>query len=314
MSEQVKFSLAENALDFLLSAVAYVKVKDEHERSIKYTVLHLCDGIELLLKCRLNSEHWSLVLANMDRTSLEDLESGDFISVDWHNAISRVEKVTGEKFSSEERTLLGHLRRLRNRIQHFDVDVPQNVAVSLLAQGLHFATGFVEKHLLGGEGFEEAQESLHEIRRDLAEFHEFVKCRMGTLADKVAEIEKWSRVVPCPMCRQHALGADAEVATCLFCGYSEDGESAAAEWVLEFTGIRHKELSATDAISNCPECSCWSCVQLGLWEGEGGDEYFCFSCGGVGRYDTCCACGGLFAPANGEATCGDCFRQMMEGD
>ena len=313
MPEKITLSLTENALDFLQCAVAYVNIKDEHDRCIKYGILHLCDGIELLLKCRLHLEHWSLIVANVDRTSSKDLETGDFISVSWQNAISRVEKVVGSDFKKTDKALLGHLRRLRNRIQHFDIDLPKDVAVSVLAQGIHFATNFVEEHLQGQEGHDDFADDIHELHSELAKFSEFVKCRMEGLSNKIEEINQWSRVVPCSKCRQVAMWADSEKATCLFCGYSDDGDYVAEEWVMEFLGVRYKELD-TGCIETCPECGAYSCVDVGTIDEGSGSEYFCFSCGVTGQYDHCVICNGLFNASEDVSTCSTCFNRFMDKD
>lgn len=126
MSDRISFSLLENALDFLTTAVGYVKRRDEQERSHKYAVLHLCDGIELLLKCRLDSKHWTLVLAAIGHTKAEHIRTGDFRSVGWDNAIARLEEIVGIEFETTEKTLLTHLRKTRNRIHHFEVHIERN--------------------------------------------------------------------------------------------------------------------------------------------------------------------------------------------
>ena len=56
---QMNITLIENALDFILSAVEWAKGDDD--RSLKYAILNLSDGVELILKERLRRAHWSLL-------------------------------------------------------------------------------------------------------------------------------------------------------------------------------------------------------------------------------------------------------------
>lgn len=314
MSDRIRFNLLENALDFLKSAVEYTRTRDEDERNIKYGLLHLCDGIELLIKCRLNAEHWTLVLENVDRTSVTNFATGDFRSASWENSIRRLEEIVGVAFSKKEKRLLEHLRKLRNRIQHFDVSISRDEGVSVLAEGLHLAVQFSETKLVSEEWLEE---DLKEVRKALTTFDEFVAHRMRALESRIAEIQEWGFVVPCPQCRQDALFADSERTQCLFCGYAEDGEKAADAWMQEFGPFRSiKDQMIEPLIERCPECGKLACarVRVAFEECQEFPDYYCFSCGMGGDYDYCLQCGELFSPSGDELTCGDCFERFMEND
>lgn len=66
--ETITFGLLENGLDFVKSAVNYL-VGYREKSDLKYGILHLSAGIELILKYRLSKEHWSLVFQNFDKVS-----------------------------------------------------------------------------------------------------------------------------------------------------------------------------------------------------------------------------------------------------
>ena len=68
-SEQLQLTLLDNALDFLLSAAEAVR-RDEGHRSLKEAVLHLANGVELMVKARLAREHWSLIFPIQPRPVL----------------------------------------------------------------------------------------------------------------------------------------------------------------------------------------------------------------------------------------------------
>src|SRR2546426_9855541 len=55
--DQVHFTLLENGLDFVWSAVEHLSVATS-KRELKYALLHLVSGIELILKERLRREDW----------------------------------------------------------------------------------------------------------------------------------------------------------------------------------------------------------------------------------------------------------------
>ena len=91
-SEQLRNNLLDNALDFLLSAAEAV-YRNEGPRSLKEAVLHLANGVELVIKARIAQEHWSLIFSNIDQASYGKIVNGDFVSVDYDKAIERLEKI-----------------------------------------------------------------------------------------------------------------------------------------------------------------------------------------------------------------------------
>ena len=62
----MKLKLFENALDFIGIAVEYANFGEE-SRNLKYTVINLYNGIEILLKKRLFDEDWRLIYENFEK-------------------------------------------------------------------------------------------------------------------------------------------------------------------------------------------------------------------------------------------------------
>ena len=59
MTKNVEFKLAGNALDYVLSASEHAKIGTARE--LKYAILHLFAGAELILKSRLIAHDWRLL-------------------------------------------------------------------------------------------------------------------------------------------------------------------------------------------------------------------------------------------------------------
>lgn len=100
----LSFPLIDNALDFLLHAAEHVK--EESPRSWKYALLHLIAGVELLLKARLENEHWSLVFQEMEKANKEAFINGNFRSVDFDSLITRLSGISSVMISKEDKVLL----------------------------------------------------------------------------------------------------------------------------------------------------------------------------------------------------------------
>lgn len=121
MSERFTLSLIQNAHDFIVSAAEDARRDDR--RSWKYSLLSLASGLELILKARLDIEHWSLLFANVDNASKEKMIQGDFVSVDFKTALSRLKNISGVCLPFQVEKDLKAIRGMRNKIMHFAVDV-----------------------------------------------------------------------------------------------------------------------------------------------------------------------------------------------
>lgn len=122
MPEPNKFfdSLVRNAIDFLKKSV------NELEKSPKYSVIHFYAAIELFLKARLLSEHWTLIVSDInkvqkkrDKTILTKFENGDFISVGLKKCIERLRDICEVKIPVKAFDYFDRVRKHRNKMVHF---------------------------------------------------------------------------------------------------------------------------------------------------------------------------------------------------
>ena len=294
MGDRIKFGLLDNALDYLLSAAELVT--GDTPRSWKYALLHSVAGIELLLKARLNREHWSLLFANVDKASREALDKGDFVSIDFKAALERLSNITGVEFSSETRHRLNDLRQFRNQVQHFAIDVDQAVVIPLVAYGYHFCLDFLDEHMAEELGSEE-KDRIEEMTQALTKFDEFVLVRLTELKSR---LEVAYNLVDCPRCWQQALELGDENPRCLFCGFTDSANVVA------------DEVSGEAGPEPCPECG-GPCILL-IVGAEDRMEWVCFQCGEQGDYEHCSRCGMLSGKLMPGDHCSSCWNAIVEKD
>ncbi len=110
---EIRDRLTDNAFRFLAQAA------DELAQAPGDALIHLCSGLELLMKARLAHEHWSLVADQPGSRTLAEVRAGDFKSVAFHDAIKRLENVTGIQWDPTNRSLLHTVAGHRNRVLHF---------------------------------------------------------------------------------------------------------------------------------------------------------------------------------------------------
>jgi hypothetical protein len=106
-------SLTRNAFDFLERGIG------EFDKSPKYSVIHFCAAVEMLLKARLMKEHWSLIVSKPDQANLAKFMAGDFASVTLEDARARIRDVAGEDIGDDAYASFRALANHRNKMVHF---------------------------------------------------------------------------------------------------------------------------------------------------------------------------------------------------
>ena len=312
MADKIEFLVIENGLDFVLAAVEHLS-GNPTARDLKYAVLDLSAGLELLLKARLQRQHWSLVFQDISKANEKAFKSGDFYSVGWKTCIERLEKNCGVKISKRNRNLIENLRKRRNMLEHFGA-VDSAIAIKAsTAKVLSFIVDFTISQF-DSEHFSEKEDTLlNQIRRKLGEFEHFVGERMKAIQKELDNAE--TVIVECPRCVQPTMIID-DGGMCKFCGYSAGGDDAAGEYVHSLFGLgwHHVADGGEIPIYRCPECWMESLVDIGnLTQELQNDRFVCFSCAntwGWGTLSFCGNCGNPFLKdRDGLLVCNDCFDQ-----
>ena len=291
-SEELQRNLLDNALDFLLSAAESVG-KDETHRSLKDAVLHLGNGIELLVKARLAREHWSLIFSNINQASYEELAKADFGSVDFPTARKRLEQIAEVPIDKSVGSHIDSLRQLRNRLTHFTARLDSVQIKSLVAKSMTFCVEFCEQQVVVTP---DTEGKLGEIHLNLIELQEFVNERTKS----ISEDWKGALVWECPECWQKALVVDGGDVDCKFCKQKANPQELA-------------ESSAEGQIGDCPECGEESTFTFVIYNNDHG-EWVCFSCGVRGQnYDNCSRCEQITSTleVGDVAFCENCWSDLM---
>ena len=291
-SSQLQDSLLDNALDSLLSAAEAVR-RDEGPRSLKEAVLHLANGVELLVKARLAREHWSLIFNNVNQASYEELNRADFASVDFPTALKRLEQIAGVVIEKLVTSHVDNLRRLRNKLTHLTATLDSVQTKSLVAKSMTFCVEFCEQQDMVSPN---TASKLGEIHINLTELQEFVNERMKSISGEWKGALIWE----CPECWQDALVIDAGEADCKFCKRKQDPQELAAS-------------KAEGHVEDCPECGSESTFAFVLYNNDDGG-WVCFSCGENGEnYDRCNRCDRIASFHDGDDVhiCDSCWSDIM---
>jgi len=313
-SDAIQLSMLENGLDFIRSGLKSI-ASPQTKFDLKYAVLHLSAGIELVLKDRLRREDWTLIFADPEKATAKSLASGNFKSVTLYQRLDRLEEHC--PIELPDRLLLESFKNQRNPIEHFEMnhsrDALEAAAAVVLGELIDFIGGAFEENDLSAE----ESDLLQEIRTLLGEFQQFTLTRMTAIQPLLKDHKKhYGRIVECPSCLQDALMADCNV-RCAFCGYTAAAEDAAEFYISNNYGRtyfdpKHDE---PERLHRCPNCEN---VALVYEEGYSESNGVCFACGETpapGEYVACSECQELCDP---DFLCGgrcvDCFNAYIAED
>lgn len=143
---EVKFDLLENGLDFIIEAIETIKADKDH-RKLKYSVIHLSSGVELIFKDVLRNKDWRLLFQEKSEATVARLQSGDFESVRYNKLIARLESECKIKFSGEDKKNLEELRIRRNKIEHFRLHEKVSVVKSISSKVLNIIITFIDQNI-----------------------------------------------------------------------------------------------------------------------------------------------------------------------
>lgn len=267
VTERLSFNLVDNALDYLLSAAEHAT--SGSPRNCKYALLHLAAGVELLVKARVEKEHWSLLFADVDKANQAALASGDFKSVDFETACDRLEHISAVTIDKTGLRRMGRLRRLRNQVQHFAIDVELEEVKSLLVHGANFFIDFLRTNL--PDDMVAAENVLEAIHEQLREFEQFVQARLLAIKEELGGAPD---VVECPRCWQETTIIGKGDPYCPFCGYTTSPQEL----------VHHVGEGSLD--EECLQCG-ERTLTFVLYSNEFGIDH-CMSCGT--RQTTCLGC------------------------
>lgn len=306
-----------NGLDFIDSALEYLADPTD-ERGAKYAVLHLAAGVEVLLKVRLEREHWTLVLRDPRSASRQRYDDGDFISANLDDVLKRLTDVCGIELTEAKQTTLKEFKKKRNQIEHFDVRANtralQTNAVAVLSVLLEFiATEFGPTELT-----EDEDDLLARIREKLSTIEGFVEHHRGQIAPRLAEAEQDGHpIVYCTVCNEQAVILDEDRSACAFCGHTghpttfQDAYLQALGHWSEYETVKNGGIWP---VYFCDECGSMTLVV----ETFATHDAVCFTCAtkwAIGTFRACDRCGERYAHDGDDAgMCDDCWAALDSRD
>ncbi|OFX27213.1 MAG: hypothetical protein A2041_02225 [Bacteroidetes bacterium GWA2_31_9b] len=309
--KEIEFDMFENGLDFIDNALK--PILDNHDdHDLKYSVLHIYAGTELILKEILKTEHWSLIFENINKANIMQLASGDFESASFETTIYRLENVANVSIPENAKKYIRQLRNKRNRMEHFAFKEIDAAIKSNVSKVLSHVIELIRDNLEIKKYSKRSQQLHASILKKSAKFNEFTNLTNAKLAKDLEILKKEKvRLIDCPECFQHTLPLN-ENLTCLFCGYNDTPENVVTEYVEKILGINGYEVIKDGGyypVEACPDCHSDTLLVRN-------DTYLCFSCKEEWKHNElkhCEWCNYLFHEKDVEVgMCQDCIEHNIE--
>ncbi len=315
----IKLDLLENGLDFIDSSLnPILEPKNQHE--LKYSILHLSAGIELVLKEILKNKHWSFIFEDINKANYEKLKSGDFISVSFDTIILRLRNIAEVDISEKSESLIRNIRKRRNKIEHFILEENEEAIKSTVSKVLHVIFEIIDDYIDFEEYSRKTKDIYDEIKVKCLNFDRYSRLKYAKIKD-VIEILKNNRirVITCPECFQKAFPLNEDY-TCLFCGYTDTSENVLdlyVEKVMNICIMADIMDGGESPICECPECGQETLIFID--NEDVNKKYICFNmlCQSEQNEEEmsyCNDCGSLYygSAVEGINLCSDCIQSRMD--
>lgn len=224
----INLSLLDNSMNYVDRAIKDITqgIRENDILQFKYAVIHIFAAIELLMKERLRAEHWVLLFDNINDASLPKLTSGDFKGPAIDKITDRLKGIVAIDKNHLRLNELDQLKKIRNKIQHFSINIDSALAKQIVANGINI---FIEFYRFAFDDHDE--EYIQRIISEVISFQEFVDVRKGEIASLLSTSTRpyHESFRICSICENDSIVIDEndDSFKCLFCENSFDPKDIA---------------------------------------------------------------------------------------
>lgn len=231
-SKSVFENLVRNGIDFLEKAATQL------EKEPQDSIINFYTAVEIFLKAPLVLEHWTLVIADRD-LNRQKYESGDFISVSFEEACSRLANTLKRPLTPGAKDAFNKVRRHRNRMVHFyhsDINGKQIDDIKLEQAEAWFQLNIFITDTWRDE-FAPFMHEFNWMERTLVANNHYAQAKYKSLANKIEGLKKAGTVFEtCPHCKTGGRRVK-----------NEAGSLTAYSCIVCFRGDKKLKIA-------CPEC------------------------------------------------------------
>lgn len=280
-TSKLEYGLLENGLDSLNEAIAfYIKAEDDI-KYYKYSILLLAHGIELILKQLLHDENELLLFQDIDEIGRKSKSECLTITVD--KAIYRLKNICKIDLPSFCIESINEIKKERNIIQHYKVDINKEVATKIFSNGysaIKYILGELSYQPITTHIDEEVFEKLTKIEK---KYKHDKQASLKLISEKSLKRiflefkEKEKVFIPCPICGEKYLVDSEGVVKCYYCFCVFENLSDTYYWderkFISNELKRQASYRKSTDFSKCPDCESDFCMLK-----NDGNSFLCLDC------------------------------------
>jgi hypothetical protein len=320
----IEFSLLENGFDFLHDAINNINIAREDEpddevkkRLLKYAILHLASGIELVMKHRLLLENWTYIFFDMNKANKHAFEEGDFKSVDSASSVERLKNLCDINLTKDEEMILENLRKKRNKIEHFKIKESVESVETIMYSSLSFILKFIAAYTTLTTMNDNESCLFDIIKKATLNLEEVIDGREKVIEISAKNDGVYDKLFTCPVClKSYYLCGDGDEGHCLFCYYTDDPKKVAEEYLSNVLGISAYLCGKYG--DEYPLYDCFECEETSMIIDSEKELVMCLNCGyttSISNIERCTSCGKLiYIRDERKSICDNCFNYYISKD
>ena len=244
---KMQLSLFANAIDFIEKGIEefVAAERDGKTREYKYAILHIAQGVELILKHILSKEHQLFIYNDIDSIKHEN-------TVSVEKAIIRINRLhTDSKITDEQQKILKNIRDKRNELTHNKADVTKQHATSIITQTFPIIDYLLRRYLdttLKVELLDDIWTSLVKIERFHREYY-------NDLRSKHIFIEYAGNRLTCYHCQMQTITQENSIIECVYCRSTFESEEKIIR-LLEQSEMKRAIVKAYISEQDIQTCIC----------------------------------------------------------
>lgn len=306
---EIKLNLLENGLHFIQDSTESILKSDRNNLELKYSILHISSGIELILKELLYQEHWTLIFENINSANKKDLHSGNFKSVTFQTCIDRLKNINNLELSQNELEAIKTLRDYRNKIEHFSFSL-NIISLKLIIAKVLIVTIRLINEKLSLSDLITCTFLYESIIENSEKFKDFSNLLEQEVKEKIKHLEIINPIIlKCPLCLTSSLIISEDKKHCITCNTNFTPQELAYTHVRNILYIDPYSQIPPGPIFHCPLCGEASFVLINE------HDFVCFNCArkiDEKKISLCERCGEPYCQSTREINfCKDCLKELM---
>lgn len=197
-------NLTNNAIKYLIKSL------DEFGHDQQFSTINFFTSLELILKARLFSEHWTLIVEDIKNVSKDRFEKGDFKSVSLKDAHVRLVNIINDGFHKHDFEIFEEIGKERNKMIHFYSRTSTEDTAALICKGWLILSRKISGRWK--DCFFDFLPEFNKISNKMSTIQAFLSAKYSELKTQIdGKIKGGADFIQCPSCKYLSMEKQREI-------------------------------------------------------------------------------------------------------